>query len=194
MFSFLSLQQLSKTAAVTMLLLLPFAAVFGRNLEKKYAHYIPLIPFAAVFLLSGALLLGVLRVYQETSGKQLHVRPLRFAVVVLVSLISALAMVAIAERLIVAPIERIHFVKYGFLCVFFFFAQEANAISRQLCLAVLGTALAGATEESLQFFIPDRVFDWRDMLLNCVAAIMGGVAILCLIELRNCIEIKPKHL
>ena len=46
--------------------------------------------------------------------------------------------------------------------------------------AILMTCALGIVDESVQYFLPNRVFDLRDMLVNVLAAIMAIAAVTAL--------------
>ncbi len=64
------------------------------------------------------------------------------------------------------PVERVHvllFALFGFLSQRVFGTRGALVI----CLAVSGL------DELLQYFLPDRVGDWRDVLTNVISSVLG---------------------
>lgn len=70
--------------------------------------------------------------------------------------------------------ERVHFVQYGLLAVGVCYSlrPRVDAPFLYLATAVLAAAF-GFVDEGLQFFIPNRVFDWRDVGFNTMAAGFG---------------------
>ena len=74
--------------------------------------------------------------------------------------------------------ERLHVVEYGVIGV----SVGAWAPSRgwsRASRALLGVASAlalGAAEETLQAWLPDRVGQWRDVLLDGIGGCMGAYA------------------
>jgi len=76
-------------------------------------------------------------------------------------------------------VERFHFVEYGILTLLF---SRAYGVSPSgLTLAALSAFTVGIAEEALQWFIPDRIGELRDVLLNSVA-IACGVLVVVAIE------------
>ena len=83
------------------------------------------------------------------------------------------------------PEERTHLIEYGVLGALIAAAlQERAANGRSMpspgLLAAAGTALVGGVDEGLQYFLPERVFDPRDLLFNLLAgltAVVAGVAL-----------------
>lgn len=72
------------------------------------------------------------------------------------------------------PEERIHFLEYGFLTLLarWAFAARWSPGASYLAAAAFA-ALAGWGDEVIQYFLPDRVYDIRDVALNAVAAILA---------------------
>ena len=79
------------------------------------------------------------------------------------------------------PEERIHFITYGLLgwLVSWCFEnteQPQNQLLRNWLLPCLLVWLAGTVDELIQWWLPMRVFDVRDIVFNGVAA-MNGLAL-----------------
>jgi VanZ family protein len=55
-------------------------------------------------------------------------------------------------------------------------ASQGRRVSMPALLAVLATAFVGPLDESIQTFLPTRFFDYRDVLLNVLAALMAIAA------------------
>lgn len=72
------------------------------------------------------------------------------------------------------PEERIHFLQFGFLTLLARWAFAGHLPpGRQYLAAALFAALAGWVDELIQHFLPDRVYDIRDVALNATAAILA---------------------
>jgi hypothetical protein len=73
------------------------------------------------------------------------------------------------------PEERIHFVQYGLVGILLAWALADPRNSRRLTAlrALALGSVAGVVDEVLQGFIPGRVFDWRDIGINCLAVALG---------------------
>jgi len=68
-------------------------------------------------------------------------------------------------------VERFHFVEYGMIALLFSRAYGVTAAG--LAMAALSAFMVGIAEESLQWFVPDRIGELRDVLLNSVAIACG---------------------
>lgn len=79
------------------------------------------------------------------------------------------------------PEERTHLIEYGIVAVFIREALMERAgqgrrVPVPALLTVLATALIGLLDECIQIFLPNRFFDYRDVLFNVLAAVMAVVA------------------
>ena len=72
------------------------------------------------------------------------------------------------------PEERVHFLQFGFLTVLARWAFAARLPpARQYLAAGVFAASAGWGDEVIQHFLPDRVYDLRDVALNAVAVVLA---------------------
>lgn len=69
--------------------------------------------------------------------------------------------------------ERFHFVEYGLVAILFYKAWRPSADAAVVILPVLAGFIVGTVEEWLQWFVPGRVGEIRDVLLNLIAVICG---------------------
>lgn len=77
--------------------------------------------------------------------------------------------------------ERSHLIEYSVLSIFVFRALTERYKNRSkplkpALLAILITCAIGCIDEVLQLYIPDRVFDYQDIVFNCLAAISAVMA------------------
>ncbi len=70
------------------------------------------------------------------------------------------------------PEERIHFVEYGLLGFLFVKAFSSTSL-RTLTFSALLVTLVGSIDELIQWFLPNRVGDLRDVLMNAVGGLLG---------------------
>ena len=79
------------------------------------------------------------------------------------------------------PTERSHLIEYGVVAVFIYEAlteraSQGRRVPVPALLAVGATSLLGLFDECIQAFLPDRVFDPRDILFNFLAGVMAVAA------------------
>lgn len=70
-------------------------------------------------------------------------------------------------------VELFHFLQYGLITFLFYRAWRPVADAASLLLPLLAALIVGMAEEGLQWFIPNRVGELRDVLLNLVAIATG---------------------
>jgi len=72
------------------------------------------------------------------------------------------------------PEEKIHVVEYGILgwLIGWSLSISPMSIQRIILAIVLGWSI-GFGDEIIQYFLPNRVYDIRDVLLNGVSATLG---------------------
>jgi len=91
------------------------------------------------------------------------------------------------------PEERFHLLEYGLFAGLVYAAllerRRPGAGMRwsisQALLAVLMTGLAGWIDEGIQYLLPNRHYDWMDVVLNLVAAVLAIGALAALAEARR---------
>ena len=70
-------------------------------------------------------------------------------------------------------VERFHFLEYGLITFLFYRAWRPLGDLSILLLPILAGLIAGTEEEWLQWFIPNRVGELRDIFLNLAAIVSG---------------------
>jgi VanZ family protein len=73
----------------------------------------------------------------------------------------------------VDAVERVHFVEYGLVTLLFYRAWHTRGDVSSLLLPVLAGLIVGTVEEWLQWFLPVRVGEARDVFLNLAAIACG---------------------
>lgn len=89
-----------------------------------------------------------------------------------------------------SPVERSHLIEYSVVAIFVYEAlKERSSQGRRVpapaWLAIAITILVGAIDESIQIFVPSRVFDPQDILFNTLAAVMAIAASVMLNRARR---------
>ena len=73
----------------------------------------------------------------------------------------------------VDTVERFHFVEYGLVALLFYRAFRPSQDLSMVVLPIVAGLIVGTCEEWLQWFIPGRVGDMRDVFLNLAAIVCG---------------------
>jgi len=81
------------------------------------------------------------------------------------------------------PAEKFHFLYYGLLAIAVYRALECDLDGAVLAgVAVLVTGLLGLGDEGIQYLLPRRHFEWKDVMLNSVS---GALAVGVLLWWRD---------
>ncbi len=70
-------------------------------------------------------------------------------------------------------VERVHFIEYGLIALLFYRIWKSAGDSSTVILPALAGLLVATLEEWFQWFIPNRVGEARDVLLNLAAIACG---------------------
>ncbi len=144
---------------LALLALIPLVSVFGRSLQRFAREMVPSGLLAALMLLALAAMVVMMVTWFRRHGGAFSLWHLLWMVPLFLLFPLTLPLVE----------ERLHFLLFG---GFGFFSMLLFPP-----LLALGVLLAGAgLDEVLQWFLPDRVGDWRDVGFNALASVGGGVA------------------
>jgi VanZ family protein len=88
------------------------------------------------------------------------------------------------------PEERTHLIEYSLVAILIYQALvERKRNGRQVpfptLLAFTATVILGLLDESIQWNLPNRVFDWVDVGFNTLAALMAIGVSLALVYVRR---------
>ena len=101
-------------------------------------------------------------------------KPIVYIGCVLIGVLYALLLLRINR----SPAERLHLAEYGVLSFFLFAALRLDLRGWPLyALALLVAGGIGATDEAVQWLLPNRVFDMRDIGLNILSSGLGLAAV-----------------
>jgi VanZ family protein len=153
----------------------PFLGQFRAYLRAAFPEQFVAIVGAAVALaLAGATAIAVARIR--------YARALRYAVIVAaVGAAVAYALATQSGTPEVDVVERVHFIEYGAIAFLFYLAFRPLGDPTIVILPVLAALTVGTLDEWLQWFIPNRVGEARDVFLNLVA-IGSGLAFAAALE------------
>jgi hypothetical protein len=122
---------------------------------------------AVVALAIGAALLGALFRIRDR-------RALRYGAIVAALLLGTSYALWNAQGIPeVDAVERVHFVEYGLITLLFYRVWRPRGDASMFVLPILAGLAVGTLEEWLQWFIPGRVGDMRDVFLNGAAIVCG---------------------
>lgn len=80
-------------------------------------------------------------------------------------------------RLLYYPAEKVHLIEYGILGALVFWAVSIHKVDIVLCYiaAIVVSLVVGGADEIIQGFLPFRVFDFRDIMINNLSGALGAV-------------------
>ena len=138
-------------------------------------------------LLDGLFVLGLLLIGAAILTQALKVRPHRIEIGVALGIVATYLLVFVRMAI---PEERTHLIEYGVVAIFVKEvlterASQGRRVPVPALLAILTTALVGLLDECIQAFLPNRVFDYRDILFNGLAAVMAVAASVALTWARR---------
>jgi hypothetical protein len=145
----------------------PFMGQIRAALRSAFPGRFVLIVGAAVAAaVAAALVAAVVRIRTR--------RGLRFGAITL-ALVMAVAYSVVSRTGVpdADAVERVHFIEYGLMTFLFYRAWKATADTSSIGLPILAGVIVGTLDEWLQWFIPVRVGEARDVLLNLVAITCG---------------------
>lgn len=182
---------LSRIFTVIWVAFIFLVSVFGRKIQRLIPELEQYIPYFGVIFMV-IIVIGAFRYFRLEHGiisanwKQLYV-------------FSSITVIAVGLLAIIIPvitnyqIEQAHVLKYGILSLLIFFSQKNITYTRRFLLTLLLSSSVGVSEETLQIWIPDRIFDPADIILNLVSCFIGSLYASCLsfsaqkAKINNCV-------
>ncbi|CAN5838918.1 hypothetical protein BH18ACI5_BH18ACI5_23310 [soil metagenome] len=129
-------------------------------------HAVMAVTALASVLLLAALVAAVLRIRER--------RLTRYgAIVAAIALAGTYSAISAGELPESNAVERFHFIEYGLITFLFYRAWLPLADAAVFVLPLLAGLIVGTAEEWLQWFIPNRVGELRDVFLNAAAIVSG---------------------
>jgi len=144
-------------------LTLPYAPAFQRVLLRWWGDPAKKIGIVLTVLLGGTAFLFFL----------VRQKGYRFRIVISGLVLAGLYFLAF-KYLVLFPAEQFHFAEYGVLSwmVYLILIRE-HSLKKTISLVLLLGLAAGVIDEIIQHFLPQRHFEWRDILLNAVSSVLG---------------------
>lgn len=125
-----------------------------------------IIGAAIATALAGAILFASFRIRER--------RALRYAAIASAVLgAAACARTLRTGNVSVDLVEAFHFVEYGFLTLLFYLAWHPLRDGAAIALPLLAGLLVAILDESFQWFVPARVGELHDLVINAAAVICG---------------------
>ena len=142
-------------------------------------------------LTEGAFALGMLLVGAAIVANGLNARPRGRGIEIAVIVGIAAAYLLMFTRMAL-PEERTHLIEYGVVSLLIYEAlSERAGVGGRIsgwalpALAASSAAALGLLDEGIQALLPNRVFDWRDVLFNALAGAMASGSIAALAWARR---------
>ncbi|MCK4881526.1 MAG: VanZ family protein [Candidatus Omnitrophica bacterium] len=128
---------------------------------KQYAGF-------SFFVNAGIVFFGISIVLVFVKTKRIR-RRLTYALLFLVIAVYSLGMTWLS-----IPEERLHFVEYGVLAFLIYRALILDLRAGQSFLAAFAiTSLIGLGDEGIQYLLPNRYYQFKDVCLNSASAALG---------------------
>ncbi len=129
-------------------------------------QYATVVATAVALAIGGALVVALVRIRNR--------RALRYGTIVAALVLGTAYALWNAQGIPeVDAVERVHFVEYGLITLLFYRVWRPRGDVSMFVLPMLAGIAVGTLEEWLQWFIPGRVGDMRDVFLNIVAIVCG---------------------
>jgi len=154
---------LAITASVALVLSAPFLGEIRRQLQRTFpAQFVLIVGAIVAAVMIAAILAAIVRIRTH--------RGLRFGAIAAAVGIAALYAIANAgENRDSNVVELVHFLQYGVVTLLFYRAFKSTGDASMFVLPVLAGVVVGTAEEGLQWFLPARVGEIRDLYLNLTA-------------------------
>lgn len=156
-------------ASVALVLAAPYVGAIRSQIRAAF-------PAQFSFIVNGAVAMAVLAAIGWALARMRERRLARYGAIALAVAAAALYSGATASPdPAVRAVERFHFVEYGLITLLFYRVWRERRDCSAIVVPVLAAFVVGTVEEALQWFIPARVGELRDVWLNG-AAIACGLA------------------
>jgi len=145
----------------------PFIRDIRNFIKTNYpGQYVKVVAAAIAIIIGGAVVVALVRIRDR--------RGFRYALIAAaLALGTSYAMWNAQGLAEIDTVERFHFVEYGLVSLLFYRAFRPAADLSLIVLPILAGLIVGTFEEWLQWFIPGRVGDMRDVFLNLAAIVCG---------------------
>lgn len=154
-------------AAAALVLSAPFLGLFRYRLQRAFPqHFIWIVAAIVAGGAAAAVAVALIRIRER--------RTLRYGLVVLAAAVAGVyAWLNAGENQDSNVVELLHFLQYGVVTLLFYRAVRGAGDLSMLVLPMLAGLIVGTAEEGLQWFLPVRVGEIRDLYLNAAAMVCG---------------------
>ncbi len=158
---------LALTASAAVILSAPFNREIRDWIRRNFpGHFVLVVASVIALLIAAAIVIAVLRIRDR--------RAMRYSAIGAALILGVVYSLANAQGIAeVDTVERFHFVEYGLITLLFYRAWRPIGDASLFVLPVLAGLLVGTAEEWLQWFIPGRIGDMRDVFLNGASIVCG---------------------
>ena len=161
-------------ASALIVLAAPFMGQLRAAIRSAFPEQFVLIVGTCIGVAVASALVAAIITIRERRAARFGAIAFALAIASLYSIMAGTGLAA------VDVVERVHFIEYGIITILFYLAWRPNGDLSTLILPVLAGVLVGTLDEWLQWFLPVRVGEARDVLLNLFAICCGllfGVAL-----------------
>src|SRR5690242_11394583 len=167
--SAVAMRRLVVAIAVSALFVLsaPFMGQLRAALRNAFpGRFVAIVGAAILVALAAALLSAVVRIRAR--------RVVRYGAIVAALIVAAAySWYSSTGSPDADAVERVHFIEYGVLTFLFYRVWKQACDLSSFVLPVLAGVIVGTLDEWLQWFIPVRVGEARDVMLNLVSILCG---------------------
>lgn len=132
-------------------------------------------------------IVGMLLIVATAVSRGFSLRPRGLEIAVALGIVAAY--LVLLTRLSI-PGERIHLIEYGIVGAFIYEAllerrNNGRTVYAPAILPVIVASVLGIIDECIQYFLPNRIFDSRDIVFNVLAATMAVSACKVMADVRR---------
>lgn len=150
-------------AAAAVVLSAPFMGQIRAALRAAFpGSFATVVAGSVALAIAAAVAVAILRIRAR--------RSVRYAAIVsAVGVGTAYSLATASGTPDVDAVERVHFLEYGLISLLFYRAWRPRSDLSVVAIPIASALIVGTLEEWFQWFIPNRVGEARDVLLNLVA-------------------------
>src|SRR3954462_5931758 len=158
---------LALAASAALIVATPFIRDIRDWIRTQFpGHFVAIVGSANAVAIAAALIVAVLRIRDRRLARYGAL----LAALVLGTSYAMWNAQGVAE---VDAVERFHFIEYGLVPLLFYRAWRPIGDRSVLVLPILAGLMVSTIDEWVQWFIPGRIGDMRDIFLNGAAIISG---------------------